>query len=150
MAAGKFPILAGTLNISIRPFREEDQQSVLDLWDKVFPGAPPHNNPVRDLRTRSEIQPELFLVALQEGEIVGTVMAGCEGQQGWVYYLGVDPDHRRRGIGSRLMKRVEATLVGLGCKELHFQIWASKAEVQAFYERLGYIAEGQQGMWREF
>jgi hypothetical protein len=90
------------------------------------------------------------LVALQEGEIVGTVMAGCEGQQGWVYYLGVDPDHRRRGIGSRLMKRVEATLVGLGCKELHFQIWASKAEVQAFYERLGYIAEGQQGMWREF
>lgn len=142
--------MTSILNISIRPFREEDQQSVLELWDKVFPVAPPHNNPVRDLRTRREIQPELFLVALQEGEIVGTVMAGCDNQQGWVYYLGVDPEHRRQGIGTRLMKRVEATLIGLGCQELHFQIWASKAEVQAFYESLGYTSEGQQGMGREF
>jgi hypothetical protein len=48
------------------------------------------------------------------------------------------------------MKRVEATLIGLGCKELHFQIWASKSDVQAFYESLGYSSEGQQGMWRDF
>jgi ribosomal protein S18 acetylase RimI-like enzyme len=137
------------LNITIRPYHEEDQDSVLTLWNKVFPGSPPHNNPVRDLRTRSKIPPELFLVAVREGKIVGTLLASCEGKQGWVYYLGVDPDHRRQGIGTRLMKRVEATLAGLGCKELHFQIWASKAEVQAFYESLGYIIESQQGMWKE-
>ncbi|MEJ2413488.1 MAG: GNAT family acetyltransferase [Anaerolineales bacterium] len=138
------------MNISIRPYREGDQQSVLDLWDRVFPGSPPHNNPVRDLRTRNEIQPELFLVAIKDGMIVGTVMAGCDEQQGWIYYLGVDPDFRRQGIGTRLMKRVESTLIGLGCKELHFQIWAHKAEVQTFYETLGYIAEDRLGMWKEF
>jgi predicted N-acetyltransferase YhbS len=142
--------LIGKLNISIRPYREEDRESVLQLWERVFPGEPPHNNPVQDLRTRSEIPPELFLVAIQDGQIAGTVLASCEDQMGWVHYLGVDPDRRRQGIGSSLMKRVEATLIGQGCKELHFQIWAHQAEVQAFYERLGYIAEDRLGMWKEF
>jgi ribosomal protein S18 acetylase RimI-like enzyme len=134
------------LKISIRPFTEGDYDSVIKLWEKVFPGAQPHNNPARDLRTRREIPPELFLVATMEGEIIGTVMAGYDGQQGWVYYLGVDPAVRRQGIGTSLMKRVEARLIGMGCRELYLQIWASKAEVQAFYESLGYFSEGRQSM----
>lgn len=138
------------MNISIRPYTEEDQDSVIKLWEKVFPGAPPHNNPARDRRTRQEVPPELFLLAIREGAIVGLVMAACQGQQGWVHYLGVDPDFRRQGIGTSLMKRVEARLIAMGCQELHFQIWASKAEVQAFYETLGYSAEDRLTMGKRF
>ncbi len=138
------------MNISIRPYTDEDQDSVIDLWEKVFPGAPPHNNPARDHRTQREVPPELFLVAIREGEIVATVMAGCEGQQGWVYYLGVDPAYRRQRIGTSLMKRVEARLISMGCRELSLQIWASKAEVQAFYETLGYCVEGKSIMGKKF
>ncbi len=134
------------LKISVRPFTEEDYDSVITLWEKIFPGALPHNNPARDLRTRREVPSELFLVAIGEGRILGTVMAGLDGQQGWVYYLGVDPSFRRQGIGTSLMKRVEARLREMGCLELHLQIWASKAEVQAFYENLGYVSEGRQTM----
>ena len=123
---------------------------MITLWEKVFPGAPAHNNPARDLRTRREIPPDLFLVAVSEGEIVGTVMAGCDGQEGWVYYLGVDPAFRRKRIGTRLMKRIEARLIGMGCQELRFQIWASKVEVQAFYETLGYQAEDRLTMGKRF
>lgn len=129
------------MNISIRPYTDEDQDAVIQLWEKVFPGAPAHNNPVLDRRARQEVPPELFLVALMSDEIVGLVMASCDGQQGWVHYLGVDPANRRQRIGTALMKRVEVRLLGMGCRELHFQIWASKAEVQAFYKTLGYHAE---------
>lgn len=138
------------MKISIRPYTEEDQDSVIKLWEKVFPGAPPHNNPARDRRTRQEVPPELFLLAFYEEVLVGLVMADCEGQQGWVHYLGVDPDHRRKGIGTSLMKRVEARLIGMGCRELHFQIWASKEEVQSFYETLGYSAEDRLTMGKRF
>ena len=138
------------MKIFIRPYTEEDQDSVIKLWEKVFPGAPPHNNPAQDRRTRQEVPPELFLLAIIEDQIVGLAMAGCEGQQGWVHYLGVDPDHRRRGIGSSLMKRIEARLIGRGCREIHFQIWASKNEVQAFYETLGYFAEDRLTMGKRF
>ena len=138
------------MKISIRPFTEEDCDSVIKLWEKVFPGALPHNNPARDLKTRREVPPELFMVAIGEGGIIGTVMAGNDGQQGWVYYLGVDPAFRRQGIGTSLMKRVEARLIGMGCQELHLQIWASRAEVRAFYESLGYFSEGRQSMGKRF
>jgi ribosomal protein S18 acetylase RimI-like enzyme len=134
------------LNITIRPYTDQDQKELIALWEKVFPGAPPHNNPAKDLRTRRDVPPELFLVAIQGDEIKGAVMAGCDGLQGWVYYLGVDPSCRRQGIGSKLMKRVEARLLEKGCRELSFQIWASKAEVQAFYETLGYQAEDRLSM----
>lgn len=138
------------MNISIRPYRTEDQLDVIKLWEKVFPGAPPHNNPARDLRTQREVSPEFFLVATQEEEIVGTVMAGCDEQGGWVYYLGVDPELRRQSIGTRLMKKVEAALVGRSCPEIHLEIWANQEEVQAFYESLGYQAEGRSSMGKKF
>ena len=137
------------MKISIRPFREEDQDNVIQLWDKVFPDAPSHNNPARDIRTKREVQPELFLVAVVEELIVGTAMAGFDGHRGWVYYLGVDPDFQRRGIGTALMKRVESRLLGLGCPKLNLQIRSNNAEVQAFYESLGYFSEDRLSMGKK-
>lgn len=138
------------MKISIRPFREADQDNVIKLWDKVFPGAPQHNNPARDIRTKREVQPDLFLVALMEDQIVGTAMAGFDGHRGWVYYLGVDPDYQRQGIGTSLMKRIEARLIGMGCPKLNLQIRADNTEVQSFYESLGYSAEDRLSMGKKF
>ena len=138
------------MKITIRPFRETDQENVIILWDKVFPDAPLHNNPARDIRTKREVQPELFLVALLEEQIVGTAMAGFDGHRGWVYYLGVDPDYQRQGIGTSLMKRVEARLMDLGCPKLNLQIRENNTEVQAFYESLGYFAEDRLSMGKKF
>jgi ribosomal protein S18 acetylase RimI-like enzyme len=147
--AGKFP-KSILLKITIRPFRETDQDNVIKLWEKVFPDAAPHNNPARDIRTKREVQPELFLVALLEDQIVGTAMAGFDGHRGWVYYLGVDPDLQRQGIGTKLMKRVEASLIGMGCPKLNLQIRANNSEVQSFYESLGYISEDRLSMGKKF
>ena len=134
------------MNISIRPYRETDQDDVIKLWERVFPDAPPHNNPARDIRTKREVQPELFLVAVLDDRLVGTAMAGFDGHRGWIYYLGVDPDFQRQGIGTSLMKRVEARLLGMGCPKLNLQIRANNAEVQAFYESLGYFPEDRLSM----
>ena len=134
------------MTIAIRPYREKDQENVIRLWEKVFPDAPPHNNPARDIKTKREVQPELFLVAAKDDMLVGTAMAGFDGHRGWVYYLGVDPDFQRQGIGTMLMRRVEAKLLGLGCPKLNLQIRADNAEVQAFYESLGYGTEDRLSM----
>ncbi|NQS90920.1 MAG: GNAT family acetyltransferase [Chloroflexi bacterium] len=135
--------------MSIRPFRETDQDNVITLWKKVFPDAQPHNNPARDIRTKREVQPELFLVAVLEDQVVGTAMAGFDGHRGWVYYLGVAPEFQRQGIGTSLMKRVESRLIGLGCPKLNLQIRANNAEVQSFYESLEYNAEDRLSMGKK-
>ena len=135
--------------ISIRPYSPEDEKVVIQLWEKVFPNSPPHNNPVRDIRTKRSIQPDLFLVAVQQDQLVGTAMAGFDGHRGWVYYLGVDPDFRSQGIGTALMRRVENKLEALGCPKLNLQIRADNQEVQAFYEKLGFFSEDRVSMGRK-
>jgi ribosomal protein S18 acetylase RimI-like enzyme len=138
------------LKLKIRPYHEDDQDAVIKLWKKVFPDAPPHNNPARDIKTKREVQPELFLVALLEDDLIGTVMAGFDGHRGWVYYLGVDPDYQRQGIGTALMKNVESKLLGMGCPKLNLQIRIDNAEVQTFYESLGYSTEDRLSMGKKF
>jgi len=90
------------------------------------------------------------LVALLDDQIVGSAMAGFDGHRGWVYYLGVDPDYQRQGIGTLLMKRVESGLMGMGCPKLNLQIRANNIDVQRFYESLGYYAEDRLSMGKKF
>jgi ribosomal protein S18 acetylase RimI-like enzyme len=137
------------LKITIRPFSEKDKEDVIKLWERVFPDAPPHNNPARDIKIKREVQPELFLVAIDEDMLVGTVMGGFDGHRGWVYYLGVDPVHQRRGIGTALMKQVESILLYKGCPKLNLQIRIDNQDVQAFYESLGYITEDRVSMGKK-
>jgi ribosomal protein S18 acetylase RimI-like enzyme len=127
--------------IKVRPYESGDEEGVVGLWREVFPEAPAHNDPHADIHSKLQVQPELFFVALDEERLVGTAMAGFDGHRGWVYYVAVHPDHRRRGVGTALMERAEGVLRELGCPKLNLQIRAENAEVQAFYESLGYAVE---------
>jgi ribosomal protein S18 acetylase RimI-like enzyme len=134
------------MNLEIRPYRDADEQAVAALWRQVFPGAPSWNHPESDIRRKLQVQPELFLVAVLSGAVVGTAMAGFDGHRGWVYYLAVSPEHRRQGIGRKLMRRVEHDLVGIGCHKLNLQVRASNAQVVSFYKSLGYDVEDRVSM----
>jgi len=127
--------------ITIRPFAESDRSKVAALWRAAFPNAPTHNQPEIDIRRKLAVQRELFLVAELDGELAGTAMGGYDGHRGWVYYVAVSPAHRRKGIGSALMKAVEARLVMLGCPKLNLQVRADNHHVVAFYRKLGYEIE---------
>lgn len=125
----------------IRPYENTDLDQVIELWNVVFPNAPAHNDPFADIQSKLMIQPELFFVALDEDKLIGTAMSGFDGHRGWVYYVAVHPNYRRRGIGSALMKKVEFALTGIGCGKLNLQIRAGNAQVQSFYDSLGYSVE---------
>ena len=123
--------------MEIRPYRDEDLPAVVGLWRAAFPDAPPWNEPTADIARKLEVQREFFVVAIADDEIVGTAMAGYDGHRGWVYSLAVGPEHRRRGIGTALMRRVERDLAGLGCPKLNLQVRGANREVVRFYESLG-------------
>ena len=132
--------------IEIRPYRRSDEKAVAALWREVFPDAPGWNVPEEDIARKLNIQREFFLVALADGRLVGTAMAGFDGHRGWVYYVAVSLDHRREGIGAALMKRVEEALAGAGCPKLNLQIRGSNHEVKEFYSTLGYEVEDRISM----
>ena len=127
--------------MTVRAFRESDHDQVVALWRAVFPNAPPRNDPVLDIKRKLTVQRELFLVAVVDGRLAGTCVAGFDGHRGWVHLVAVAPDSRRQGIGSSLVRRAETLLTGLGCPKLNLQIRASTPEVVHFYERLGFQVE---------
>ena len=122
---------------TIRPFAAGDQEAVIALWQDCGLVVP-QNDPTMDIRAKVRFQPDLFLVALLNARLAGTVMAGYEGHRGWINYLAVDPDHRRKGIGKALMRAAEAALCALGCPKINLQVRRTNAAVVAFYHAMGF------------
>jgi ribosomal protein S18 acetylase RimI-like enzyme len=123
--------------LQIRPFRPEDQDTVIALW-QACGLTRPWNDPVKDIARKCAEQPELFFVGEHGGRIVASAMAGYDGHRGWVNYLSVEPALQGRGFGAALMRHIEARLTARGCPKLNLQVREGNDAVIGFYERLGY------------
>jgi ribosomal protein S18 acetylase RimI-like enzyme len=126
--------------MKIRPFQPSDEDSVVALWHACGLTRP-WNDPHRDIQRKLGEQPELFLVASENSELLGSAMVGFDGHRGWVYYLAVSPQHRRLSIGRALMQEAEQLLLERGCPKINLLIRSSNAEVIAFYRKLGYAQD---------
>lgn len=124
----------------IRAFRDDDEAGVVALWRSTGL-TQPSNDPHRDIERKRAVQPELFLVAENDGKIVGSVMGGYDGHRGWINYLAVDPGVQRRGLGRALVHEVERLLSLHGCPKVNLQVRSENTAVLHFYERLGYLVE---------
>ena len=121
----------------VRPFTDEDESAVIELWQQCGLTVP-WNNPYEDIALKLAFQPDLFLVGTLDDRVVASVMAGYDGHRGWINYLGVAPSCRRQGIGSRIMLKAERTLRDLGCVKINLQVRETNQAVIAFYEQLGF------------
>lgn len=134
--------------VVLRAYRHEDRVELRQLWLLAFPDDPPHNAPDAMIDTKVKVQDDLLVVATRGNRLVGAVMAGFDGVRGWVYHLAVLPEHRRFGIGTKLMRFVERALHDLGCPKINLQVRLANHEVVAFYARLGYCIEDRVSMGR--
>ena len=125
------------MKTEIRPFQTSDEAAVVQLW-KDCKLVVPWNDPLRDVRRKLRVQPELFLVGFISGELAATVMAGYEGHRGWLNYLAVAPRFRRQGLGRKIVAEAEARLRQMGCPKINIQIRTSNTGVIEFYRRIGF------------
>jgi ribosomal protein S18 acetylase RimI-like enzyme len=126
--------------LQIRAFSRADESAVVALWEQCQLTRP-WNDPRKDIARKLTVQPELFLVGVESGALVATVMAGYDGHRGWANYLAVAPAFRGRGFARALMERVERLLVERGCPKLSLLVRAENAQVAEFYRRLGYTQD---------
>jgi ribosomal protein S18 acetylase RimI-like enzyme len=132
--------------MQVRPYEDADEAAVIALWAEVLPDSAPHNDPATSLRNKRAVDRDLLLVATAGGAVVGTAMGGYDGHRGWVYSVAVGPAHRRSGVGTALLRRLEQALAERGCLKVNLQVRASNAGVVAFYETLGYTIEERLSM----
>ena len=121
----------------VRPFAPGDEDAVVALW-KACDLVVPHNDPLRDIARKLRVNPEWFLLAVSEGQVVGSCMVGYEGHRGWINYLAVAPELRRSGLATLLMREAERLLRDAGCPKINLQVRSGNRDVIAFYRSLGY------------
>ena len=107
-----------TSAMTIRPFQSTDKPAVIDLWHQCGL-VRPHNDPHEDIARKTAFQPDLFLVAEDDGKVIGTIMLGYEGPRGWINLLAVAPTRQRQGIGRQLVQEGERVLGALGCPKVN-------------------------------
>jgi ribosomal protein S18 acetylase RimI-like enzyme len=132
--------------IQIVTYSPERFEGTKALWRETFPDDPPWNAAEVAIPAKLAIQPDLFLVAVHQDNVVGSILAGYDGHRGWLYALAVLNDYRRRGIGSALVHEAESRLQAMGCGKINLQVRTSNAAVISFYERLGYTSEERVSM----
>lgn len=71
-----------------------------------------------------------------DGQAVGFVSGGqVIGGKTWIITIGIHPDHRRRGLGRRLLRAIEARLDG---HDIYLTVRVSNVGAIQLYESEGY------------
>ena len=138
MANGKTSSAATTS--SLRPFDlARDYEAVLALWRHAGPGVSLSASDSREaLALKLTRDPDLFLVAEDAGQIIGTIIGAFDGRRGMVYHLAVAPEHRHRGVGTQLLTAVEKRLRERGCRRCYLMVLPENTSAQEFYRRQGW------------
>lgn len=129
----------GPLAATIREFAMADYEAVRCLWEGAGSGVAlrPSDRP-EEIRKKLRRDPDLFLVAEEEGSVVGVIMGAWDGRRGWLHHLAVSPAHRRRGIASALVREVEERLRARGCLKVNLLVFAENEAARRLYRHLGY------------
>ncbi|WP_067801289.1 GNAT family N-acetyltransferase [Actinomadura formosensis] len=99
-------------------------------------------NRFTDLARRFPEDRSLMLVAESRARIIGGALAfrkADDPQQVILRIIAVDPDHRGRNLGRRLMEKIELEAAALGARGIALGVGSD--EVAGFYLRLGYRGE---------
>ena len=116
----------------IRIFTLPDVDRILEIEAQAFPKLP-YSRRIFTSLYRSN--PTTFLV-YEEGEILGYLVYTPEGH---IISIAVEPRHRRKGIGTQLVREVFRNSTG---EFIWVEVRETNAGAQVFYEQLGFRKKG--------
>jgi ribosomal protein S18 acetylase RimI-like enzyme len=126
----------------IRPAKADDIAPVLALWRDS--AAPTTTDDAGGLEALMARDPGALLVAESSGQVVGTVIAAWDGWRGSVYRIVVAPEHRRQGLGRRLLAEAEQRLRTVGARRMHAIVVGTDDQAVAFWRNSNWEYQSSQ------
>ena len=125
------------MSIEYRSCEPADISAVLALWLRAEAVPRPTDHQAA-LLLRLERDRDLFVLAVDNGRIVGSLIAGWDGWRGNMYRLVVDPEYRRVGVARTLVETAEANLRALGAERITSLVFFEEPGASEFWSGLGY------------
>ena len=126
--------------IKIREFHyPDDYLAVYSLWENAGPGIHlRRSDEPEEIARKLERDPDLFLLAEDNGEVIGCVLGGFDGRRGMMYHLAVADEYRQQGIATALVDELERRLRSKGCIRYYLLVTTDNVSAIRFYERRGW------------
>lgn len=128
--------------VTLRPARADDYDEILRVWRASgLTISPTGRESPEAFHHQLAMFPDLFIVAVNEGRIVGTVLGTHDHRKGWINRLAVLPELRRHGLASMLTEACDAAIRAHGIEIVAALVEPENAASLALFGHLGYEAD---------
>lgn len=126
--------------MTIREFRIEDYEQVIELWQKAhLPYKPKGRDSKEEIERELRARNAIFLVAEEKGRLIGSIFGTHDGRKGWINRVATAPAYQRQGIARTLVTEAERRFRKMGIKIIACLIEDWNTESMVFFEKNGYI-----------
>ena len=123
----------------------KDYKKIINLWENsevVVINS--RDDSKKSLKKFMERNPKTcFVVEYNNIEIIGTIMGGNDGRREFIYHLMVKPEHRKNGIGKKLLEKVENSFKKEGIGKIYLLVLKSNEIGNKFWEKNDYRFDGE-------
>lgn len=124
--------------ITIRPMTIEDYDEVYAMWQITSKRALSTADERKQIERYLKRNEGLSQVAVIDGKIVGTVLAGHDGRRGFIHHMAVLPEFRRRRIGHALAEKAIEKIKSEGIEKTHIFCYQNNVTGQNFWSDFGF------------
>lgn len=123
----------------IRPFTLEDYDQAYDLWKRTSGvGLRSMDDSREGIARLLKRNPGTNFIAIENGQVIGTVLSGHDGRRGYLYHTCVDERYRQKSIGRKLIEHVITAMKEEEITKLSLYCFKSNEVGNQFWEALGW------------
>lgn len=122
----------------IRPMTKEDYDEVYTMWQTTSKRALSNADNKEQIERYLDRNAGMSQVAVCDGKIVGTVLAGHDGRRGFIHHMAVMPQYRRKGIGRSLAYTAIEKIKSEGIDKTHIFCYQNNETGQDFWKDFGF------------
>ena len=129
--------MPGMDSMTFRRAIPDDAESILQFW-RDSGASMSTTDEVEYVRRVANNPMAVFLLAVADNEIIGSLIGTFDGWRGNMYRLVVRPDRRRQGIARQLVRQVEQVFAEWGVRRVTALVEADRPTAMAFWSAVGY------------
>lgn len=124
--------------INYRLMTIEDYDEVYPIWIACHNGLNSTDDSKEGIAKYLQRNPTTSFVATIDGHVVGVILCGHDGRRGYIQHMSISPDHRRLGIGSKLVDLALEALNNEGIKKVALVAFKTNDLGNAFWKAQGF------------
>ncbi len=124
--------------MNLRQAQRRDAKKLFLLEQELFE---PQNYPLSYSSFCYHIQNNLLFAAEEEGEIAGYILILIKRKTPKIYSLGISKNHRKKGIGARLLVHAIEQLRAKEFSSLVLEVRTDNTPAQELYKKFGFVTK---------